>query len=219
VNWVRLAAAGLGVALFTLLCMWIGLRAAGPQSHSYNLGSVQLSVAPSFSGKAQVYVPIAGWEIEAPIFSAPYAFHAQPQRVSPTAIKRASKGVKETLKTTKRQLKTAAIITVVRAFLFALLGALAAGSVVMLILRVLSYRWRTALLAGAACLAFGVVLLGTSGLWLWQSLDIKAFKQAKVTLGSGEVLTRNISRFRDDGKVSSVLQDLSHLVKSGERRR
>jgi len=219
VNWVRLAAAGLGVALFTLLCMWIGLRAAGPQSHSYNLGSVQFSVAPSFSGKAQVYVPIAGWEIEAPVFSAPYAFHAQPRRVSPTAIKRASKGVKETLKTTKRQLKTAAIITVARAFLFALLGALAAGAVVMLLLRVLSHRWRTALLAGAACLAFGVVVLGTSGLWLWQSLDIKAFKQAKVTLGSGKVLARNISRFRDDGKVSSVLQDLSHLVRSGERRR
>jgi hypothetical protein len=217
-NWLRLAAAVLGMALFTLLCMWIGLRAAGPQAHSYNLGSVEFYVAPSFSGKAAVSVPIAGWEIEAPIFSAPYAFHAQPQRVSPTALVRASKGVKQTLKKTKSQLKTAAIITFVRAFLFALLGALAAGAIVMLVLRVLNYPWKTALIAGGGCLALGVVVVGASGLWLWQSLSISAFRQAKVTSGTGKVLTRNLSRFRDDGQVNSVLKDLSHLIKSGQAR-
>jgi hypothetical protein len=218
-NWVRLAAAVLGMALLTLLCMWIGLRAAGPQAHSYNLGSVEFSVSPSFSGKTTVFVPIAGWEIEAPIFSAPYALHAQPLRVSATALARASKGVKQTLKKTKSQLKTAAIITFVRAFLFALLGALAAGAIVMLILRVLSYPWKTALIAGGGCLALGAVVVATSGLWLWQSLTIPAFKQAKVTLGSGKVLTRNISRFRDDGQVNRVLQDLSGLLQSGQSRR
>jgi hypothetical protein len=217
-SWLRLAAAVLGMALFTLLCMWVGLRAAGPQTHSYNLGSVEFSVAPSFSGKAEVSIPIAGWEIEAPIFSAPFAFHAQPERVSPTALARASKGLKQTLKKTKSQLKTAAIITFVRAFLFAILGALAAGAIVMLVLRVLSYRWRTALIAGGGCLALGVVVVGTSGLWLWQSLSISAFKHAKVTAGGGKVLTKDVARFRDDGQVNSVLQDLSHLIQSGKAR-
>jgi len=217
-NWARLAAGVLGVALFTLVCMWIGLRAAGPQAHSYNLGSVELYVAPSFSGKATVSIPIAGWEIEAPIFSAPFALHAQPKRVSPTALARASKGVKLTLKKTKSQLKTAAIITFVRAFLFALLGALAAGAIVMLVLRVLDYPWKTALIAGGGCLALGVVVVGTSGLWLWQSLTISAFKQTTVTLGSGKVLTRNVVRFRNDGQVNTVLQDLSHLIKSSQSR-
>ena len=207
------------MALFTLLCMWIGMRAAGPQSHSYNLGSVSFYVAPSFSGKAKVYVPIAGWEIEAPIFSAPYAFHAQPRRISAGALERATRGVKQTLKKTKSQLKTAAIVTFVRAFLFALLGALAAGAIVLLVVRVLSYPWKTALIAGGGCVGFAVVLLGASGLWLWQSLTIVAFKQAKVTLGSGKVLTKNISRFRNDGQVNSVLQDLSHLIESGGARR
>jgi hypothetical protein len=207
------------MALFTLLCMWVGMRAAGPQSHSYNLGSVSFYVSPSFSGKAKVYVPIAGWEIEAPIFSAPYAFHVQPRRVSAGALERATRGVRETLKKTKSQLKSAAIVTFVRAFLFALLGALAAGAIVLLVVRVLSYPWKTALIAGGGCVAFAVVLLGASGLWLWQSLTIGAFKQAKVTLGSGKVLTKNISRFRDDGQVNSVLQDLSHLIESGGARR
>jgi hypothetical protein len=216
-TWPRIAAAAVAGALFTLLCMWIGLRAAGPQSHSYNLGSVEFYVAPSFSGKAKVYIPLAGWEIEAPVFSAPYAFHAQPRRVSPTAVKRAAHGVRQTIKKTKRELKRAAIVTFVRAFLFALLGALAAGAVVMLLLRALRYRWKPSLLAGGACLAFGVIVVAASGLWLWQSLDIKAFKRAKITLGSGKVLTRSVERFRNDGRVNTIFQDLSHLIAKGDR--
>jgi hypothetical protein len=51
---------------------------------------------------------------------------------------------------------------------------------------------------------------------LWQSLSISAFKEAKVTSGSGKVLTRNISRFRNDKQLNSVLQDLSNLIKSGQ---
>jgi hypothetical protein len=218
-NWARLVAAGFGAALFTLLCMWIGMRAAGPQTHGYNLGSVQLDVAPSWSGKAKVYIPLAGWEIEAPVFSAPYAFHAQPRRVSPTAIARAAHGVKKTLKKTKSELKTAAIITAVRAFLFALLGALVAGAIVMLILRSFGFVWKQALVAGAGCFAFGAIVVGTSGLWLWQSLDIKAFKRAKITLGSGKVLTNSVDRFRNDQRVNTIFQDLSQLVQRGETSR
>ena len=194
------------------------MRAAGPQTHDYNLGSVQFDIAPSWSGKAKVYIPIAGWEIEAPVFSAPYAFHAQPRHVSPAAVERAAHGIRKTLKKAKSELKTAAIITAVRAFLFALLGALAAGAVVMLLLRSFGCRWRQGLLAGGACLAFGFVVAGASGLWLWQSLDLKAFKRAKVTLGSGSVLTNSVERFRNDMRVNSVIQDLSHLIERGNHR-
>lgn len=214
---LRLAGAVLGAALFTLLAMWIGLRTAGPDTHSYNLGSVQLDIAPSFSGKAQVYIPLAGWQIEAPIFSAPYAFKAQPRRVSPTAVRRAAKGIHETIRKTKHELKWAAIWTAVRAFLFALAGALAAGGVVALLLRALQFPWRTAKIAGAACLGFGALVVGTSALWLWQSLDIKAFKHPKVTLGNGKVLHESIERFRNDKKTGTVLQDLAHLIAKGDR--
>ena len=73
---LKIAAAVAGAALFTL-----------SRIHT-TLGSVELSLAPSFSGKAKVYIPLAGWEIEAPVFSAPYAIHAQPRRVSPRAVGR-----------------------------------------------------------------------------------------------------------------------------------
>ena len=214
---LKIAAAVAGAALFTLICMWLGLRVAGPQSHGYNLGSVEFSLAPSFSGKAKVYIPLAGWEIEAPVFSAPYAIHAQPRRVSPGAVERAAHGVRKTLKTTKEDLKHAAIVTIIRAFLFALLGALAAGAVTMLLLRALRYRWRTSLLAGASCLSFGAIVVFASGLWLWQSLDVKAFKQAKITVGSGRVLARSVHRFRNDIDVNTIIEDLSNLVANGDR--
>ena len=205
----------LAAAVFTLLCMWLGLRIAGPQSHTYNLGSLELSVTPSFSGKVKVFVPLAGWEIEAPVFSAPYALRAEPLRISPSGVRRASHGVRETIRTTKRELKHAAITTFVRAFLFSLLGALAAGALVLLLLRSLRYRWRTALLAGGGCLAFGLVVVGASGLWLWQSLDVTEFKHAQITLGNGKVLRRSVSGFRDDNASGTVFQDLSRLLRSG----
>jgi hypothetical protein len=205
----------LAAALFTLFCMWLGLRVAGPREHTYNLGSVELSVAPSFSGKVKVDIPLAGWEIEAPVFSTPYALHAEPQRVSPAAVRRASHGVRQAISTTKRELKHAAIIAFIRAFLFALDGAFVAGVLVMLLLRSLEYGWRSAVAAGSACLAFGFVIVGASGLWLWQSVDVAAFKEAKVTLGNGKVLTRSVVRFRDDNSTETVFQDLSRLIRSG----
>lgn len=214
---LRLAGAGAGAALFTLLAMWAGLRVAGPSSHSYNLGSVQFDVAPSFSGKATVYIPLAGWEIEAPVFSAPLALNAQPRRVSPTAIRRAAHGVKATIEKSKHDLKWAAIWTFVRAFLFALAGALVAGGVLALLLRALGRRWKPSVLAGAACLGFGVVVVAASALWIWQSLNVQTFKHPKVTLGNGAVLRASVARFRNDRRTGTILQDLAHLVARGDR--
>jgi hypothetical protein len=207
----------LAAAVFTLLSMWIGVRAGGPASHSISLGSIQLDVSPSFSGKAQVYIPLAGWEIEAPVFSAPYAFQAQPRRVDRAAIVRASKGVRKTLNKTKGELKTAAILTFVRSFLFALLGALAAGGIVVLLARTLDYRPRPALLAGAGCFGFAVVVVLVSGLWVWQSLDIKAFKHPKITLGHGKALTIARVRLENSHGENSVIRVLSRLVARGQR--
>jgi len=214
---LRIAAGVLAAALFTLLCMWLGMRVAGPVTHTYNIGSVQFYVDPSWSGKTKVYLPLAGWEIEAPIFSAPFALHAQPRHVSPSALRRAAHGVSRTVKTAKKDLKRAAILTFVRSFIFALLGALAAGGIVMLFLRALDYPWRTALITGGCCVGFAVVVVATSGVWLKLSLDIRAFKQSKVVLGNGKVLMRVIKALHNDRSENGVVVDLSQLVRRGDR--
>jgi hypothetical protein len=214
---LRIAAGVLAAALFTVLCMWLGMRVAGPVTQSYSLGTVQFYVDPSWIGKTKVYLPLAGWEIEAPVFSAPYALHAQPGRVSVSALRRAAHGVKPALKTAKKSLKHAAILTFIRSLLFALLGALAAGAIVMLVLRVVEYPWRTALITGACCLGFGFVVVATSGLWLWQSVDIKAFRQSKVVVGNAKALTRIVNKLRNARQENGVVEDLSQLVERGDR--
>jgi hypothetical protein len=210
-------AAVAGAALLTLLGMWVGFRAAGPMNRPFNLGSLSLSISPSFSGKAKVYVPLAGWEVEAPVFSAPFTVLAEPRHLSPVALKRAAHGAQQTVKLTKRELKRAAIIAFVRAFLIALLGALVAGIVVALAARVLGNRWRTALLTGAACLVFALALLGGGGLWVWQSLNLPAFRQAKITLGNGRVLHGAVERLRNDHSARSVIADLSRMLREARR--
>jgi hypothetical protein len=204
-------------AVLTLFGMWVGFRAAGPINRSFNLGSLSLRISPSFSGKALVYVPLAGWEVEAPVFSAPFTVLAEPRRLSPVALKRAAHGLRQTVKLTKRELKRAAIIAFVRAFLIALLGALIAGILVALAARVWGSRWRTAVLGGAACLVFALALLGGGGLWVWQSLNLPAFKQAKITLGNGRVLHGAVERLRNDHSAGSVIADLSRMLREARR--
>jgi hypothetical protein len=218
-NPARPAAVGiaLAAALFTLACMLVGMRAAGPVTWDYNLGSLELEVRPSFAGKAQLYLPLAGWQLEAPIFSAPYAIRVEPRRVSVAAITRASNGLHRTIKRTQTDLKDAAIWTFVRAFLFALAGGLAAGAVVTLTMRALQRRWGAAVRAGGACLALAALVLVGSGLWLWQSLDIDALKRARVTSGHGKALTTVQRELALDEGQPGFLQDLATLVARARR--
>jgi hypothetical protein len=212
-----LAAGALGAVLLTLFGMFLGLRVAGPAVHDYNLGSLQFEVTPSFSGKAQVYVPLAGWQIEASVFSAPYAVQAEPRRVSPGALRRAAHGVRETISKTKKELKRAAIFSFVRAFLFALAGAVVVGAFVALVLRTRGRNWRAALVYGGLSPGLAVVILAFSGLWIWLSLDIKAFKHPRITRGHGKALTAARNDLKDDKSDGAFLQDLAQLIAKGEQ--
>src|SRR6266511_3449206 len=129
---VRVGLIALLLGFFTLVCMLLAMRLAGPVTHKYNLGTLQYEVRPSFSGKAELFVPLAGWQLEAPVFDAPYTLHLQPKDVDAREIVRAAAGVKESIKTAKHDVKHGAILTFVRAFLFALAGGLAAGVVALL---------------------------------------------------------------------------------------
>jgi hypothetical protein len=211
------APAGLGLALFTLLCMVLAMRLAGPVTHSYNLGTLQYEIKPSFSGKAQIYVPLADWELEAPLYGAPYVLHVEPREVSPTALVRAAKGFKPALAQAKKDIKHSAIWTFVRAFMFGLLGGLAAALLALLFLRAIGRAWRTSVIVGASCFALAALLVAGSGLWLWQSLDLDAFHDITITKGRGaEAMVRAREQLRDDNGLPAILQDLSRLVARGD---
>ena len=210
-------AIALAAGLFTVACMVIAMRVAGPITHEYNLGSVRFEVTPSFSGKAQIYVPLVGWQLEAPLFSAPYTIRAEPRQVSAAAVAQAAKGFRTTLEQTERDLEHAAIWTFVRAFLFALAGGAAAAVVIALLLGALQGGWGTALRAGAACFVLSLLLIAASALWLWQSLDINAFKRTQITSGHGTPLTAALRDLGQDNRERAFLQDLARLVARARR--
>jgi hypothetical protein len=217
VNRWWLAAGGLGLALFTLLCMLLAMRLAGPVTHSYNLGTLQYEIRPSFSGKAQIYVPLADWELEAPLYGAPYVLHVEPRQVSPSALVRAAKGFKPALGQAKKDITHSAIRAFVRAFLFGLLGGVAAALLVLLLLRAIGGAWRTAAIAGAGCFALAALLVAGSGLWLWLSLDVNAFQNITITRGVGSGAARNArNQLRHDNGLPAILQDLARLVARGD---
>jgi hypothetical protein len=212
-----LAAGGLGLALFTLACMLLAMRLAGPVTHSYNLGTLRYEIKPSFSGKAQIYVPLADWELEAPLYGAPYVLHVEPRQVSPSALVRAAKGFKASLGQAKKDITHSAIWAFVRAFLFELLGGVAAALLVLLFLRAIGRAWRAAAIVGAGCFVLAVLLVAGSGLWLWLSLDVNAFQNSTITRGIGSRATlRARNQLRDDNGLPAILQDLSRLVARGD---
>jgi hypothetical protein len=211
------APAGLGFALFTLVCLVLAMRLAGPVTHSYNLGTLEYEIKPSFSGKAQIYVPLADWELEAPLYGAPYVLHVEPREVSPTALVRAAKGFKPALGQAKKDIKHSAIWTFVRAFMFGLLGGLAAALLVLMFLRAIGRTWKTSAIVGASCFVLAALLVAGSGLWLWQSLDLNAFHDITITKGRGaKAMVRAREQLRDDNGLPAILQDLSRLVARGD---
>jgi hypothetical protein len=212
-----LAIGGLGFALFTLVCMLLAMRLAGPVVHSYNLGTLEYEIKPSFSGKAEIYVPLADWQLEAPLYGAPYVLHIEPRQVSPTALVRAAKGFKPALRQAKKDIKHAAIWTFVRAFMFGLLGGLAAALLVLLFLRAIGRAWRASTIVGAGCFVLATLLVAGSGLWLWQSLDLNAFHDITITRGRGaRAMVNARNELRHDNGLPAILQDLSRLVARGD---
>lgn len=221
----RIGLVALLLGLFTLVSMLLAMRLAGPVTHGYNLGSLQYEVRPSFSGKAELFVPLAGWQLEAPVFSAPYTLRVVPQDVDGKKIVQAAAGTEKTIKTAKHDVKHAAILTFVRAFLLALAGGLVAAAVALLAFLALGRPQRLAWAAAAGCFGLSILLTGGSGLWVWQSLDISALKHPVATRGAGSKdVARVIETLANDANLGTVIQDLAPLlaaaknIKLGEAR-
>jgi hypothetical protein len=212
-TWAIRIAVGLGLALFTLVCILLAMRLAGPITRDSNFGTLQYEISPSFSGKAQIFIPLAGWEIEAPVFDAPYAFKVQPREVHPRAVRQIAKGVRPFLNEAKHDVRSGAIFAFVRTFLIGLAGGLVAGLIAFILFEALQRRRWEGLAAGGGCFALAIVLAAASGLWVWQSLDIEALKRPTVTQGIGaKAIDKTLQRLRNDESLGSVIRDLAPTV-------
>jgi predicted phosphodiesterase len=131
-----LRGAGIVAAMLALALAGIvlGLRASGRTTRSTAIGTVSVGIAPSVHGQVDAFIPIADWGVRAHAFRAPLRIHVEPRSVERGAVVSAATGNGTVLAAAERDFRHAARTALVRAYLWALAGALALGMVVALAL-------------------------------------------------------------------------------------
>src|SRR5919204_1506483 len=127
----RKAARPLAVAVLllalTVAGMLAGLRLAGRTTHPTALGTISFSVSPSIHGRVDAFVPIADWGARAHAFQAPITVHVEPRAVNRKTVLDAAGGNGTALAQAERDSRRAARSSLLRAYRFAIVGALVAG--------------------------------------------------------------------------------------------
>ena len=117
----------LGLLALTVAGMLGGLRLAGSTTHRTELGTVSFSVSPSIHGRVDAFVPIANWGARGHAFQAPLTVHVEPRAVNRRAVLGAAAGNGTVLAQSERDARHAARASLLRAYRWAIGGALALG--------------------------------------------------------------------------------------------
>lgn len=112
--------------------MVLGLRASGRTTHDTAIGSIQFSVSPAIHGQVDAFIPIADWGVRSHAFRAPLKVHVEPRAVRRGAVLSAAGGNGTVLQHAEDDARSAARSTLLRAFLWAIGGALALGAIAAL---------------------------------------------------------------------------------------
>ena len=130
------AAVGAAVALLAAVAgPLLGLRLAGEATHPTALGDVQVTVAPAFPGRVDVYIPLADWGIRARAIDAPLELAAEPRTVNRQALLRAVDGDREVVRAARDDLEAAATSAMLRALAYALLCGVALALLALAVVR------------------------------------------------------------------------------------
>lgn len=130
----RAAAAGAIVLVLALAGMLAGLRVAGTTTHNTAIGTVSFSISPAIHGQVDAFIPIADWGVRAHAFQAPLKVHIEPRAVRRGAVLSAAGGNGTVLAEAERDARHAARRVLLRAYLWAVGGALTLGVIAALAL-------------------------------------------------------------------------------------
>jgi predicted phosphodiesterase len=215
-------AIGAGVLALALAGVLLGMRLAGSQTYTTELGEVRLEVEPSWPGEIDAYIPIADWGLRAEAFSAPIRLRAEARSVDRQAVLRAASGDERSLDRASDQLDDAAASSLLREALFAAGGVALVAIAAAFVLAALR-RPRRRVLAALAGSIFGVgVLVIVASVWLTRTtFDPDAFERPRFYAHGAELLQlldaaahsdERADRYRD--KVTGTLVRLSDLLAS-----
>jgi Icc-related predicted phosphoesterase len=153
------------------------MRVAGGSVHDTALGEVSIAVEPSVPGRVDVFIPLANWGIRSRPFDAPLALNVQARSVEREALIRAAGGDRTVLGSAREDAREAVVSALLRAVLWAALGALALAAMLVLAVggRLGSVRRRIVLVA--ATTATAAALSGGSALLTGWTFDAAAFDQ------------------------------------------
>lgn len=112
----------------------LGLRASGHTTRNTAIGSISITVSPAIHGQVDAFIPIADWGVRAHAFQAPLKIHVEPRAVERGAVISAAGGNGTVLAQAERDARHAGRTALLRAFLWALAGALLVGGVAALAL-------------------------------------------------------------------------------------
>lgn len=126
-----MAAAVLALALAGIV---IGLRASGRTTRSTAIGTVSFAISPAIHGQVDAFIPIADWGVRAHAFRAPLKVHVEPRAVERGAVVSAAGGNGTVLAQAERDSRSAVRTALLRAYAWAVGGALAFGIVAALAL-------------------------------------------------------------------------------------
>jgi predicted phosphodiesterase len=158
-RWLALAACAFALALAGLL---LGLRAAGTTTHRTAIGTISFSIQPAWHGQVDAFIPIADWGIRAHAFRVPLKIHVEPRAVRRGAVLSAAGGNGTVLAVAERDARHAARAALLRAYLWAIAGALLVGAVAALALAHRPAVRRRLLVATAVAPALLAIAIGAA---------------------------------------------------------
>jgi predicted phosphodiesterase len=129
--WVWLLRAVVVAVLAVGGCL-LGLRLAGPSTHTTALGTVALRVDAAWRGQVDAFIPIANWGVRADAFRGPLRLHVEPRSIDRDALLDTAGGDRRVLTRAEKDANEAADAAFQRALRWAIGGALALGLAVAL---------------------------------------------------------------------------------------
>jgi predicted phosphodiesterase len=217
----RYLAIALAVAAVSLAGVLLGMRVAGSDTYTTDLGNVRMEVEPALSGEVNAYVPIADWGLRANAFSTPVRLRAEALSVNRQAVLRAASGDSAVLSRAERQLDDAAGSALLREALFAIGGGVLAALAAVIALRAFGRRrrWRLLAAVGAAVTLVSVVLVVAVALLTRATFDPNAFDHPRFYAHGAELLQlldvatqANARAERYQNKVQATLVGLSRVL-------
>lgn len=208
----RLLGFSLVILVFSLAGMLVATRLASTVDGRTALGEVRASTNFSLSPGVDVYIPLADWGIDFPVWAAPVTVHLEPRALDRRAVARLAGGDQQLLEEGRYDVERLALGSLRRFLLAVLIGWIAGALLGALVLRALgaSHPWRATLFSAGGVTALCLSMLA----WGFFSFNEQALERPDY-YASGSELPQLVNIGQQlDIKVSQIQNRSEKIIQS-----